>query len=135
MPDVATCIIVNQNDKILILHRSNKVKTYKGLWGGVAGYVESNENPLDTAFKEIKEEVNIEKKDIRLEKICEPVKFTDIEENKKHDWRVHPFIFRLLKKSKIQIDWEHSEYRWIKPENISQFRTVPRFENIIKNYF
>jgi 8-oxo-dGTP pyrophosphatase MutT (NUDIX family) len=51
-----------KGDKLLILKRSDKVGTYKGLWGGVAGYVEENEEPYETALKEIKEEVGIEKK-------------------------------------------------------------------------
>ena len=41
MPKVVTCILQYKN-KILILKRSNKVGTYKEMWGGVAGFVEEN---------------------------------------------------------------------------------------------
>ena len=61
MPKVVTCLLEN-NGEILILRRSEEVGTYRELWGGVAGFVEENEEPQDTAVKEIKEEVGIEKK-------------------------------------------------------------------------
>ena len=61
MPKVVTCLLM-KDSKLLILKRSDKVSTYKGLWGGVAGYIEEHEEPYETALKEIKEEVGIEKK-------------------------------------------------------------------------
>ena len=52
MSQVVTCIL-EHDGKILLLKRSNQVGTYRGLWGGVAGYVEELEDPYDTALKEI----------------------------------------------------------------------------------
>ena len=65
MPDVVSCILFRKG-KILLLKRSNKVSTYKGFWGVIAGYVEEDETPEETAYKEIKEEVGIEKNDVKL---------------------------------------------------------------------
>ena len=56
MPNVVTVLLINDEEKILILKRSNKVRTYKGLWGGVAGYIEENETPYEAIVREIKEE-------------------------------------------------------------------------------
>ena len=41
MPDVVSCILF-RNGKILLLRRSEKVSTYKGFWGVIAGYVEED---------------------------------------------------------------------------------------------
>ena len=47
---------IKDNDKFLILKRSNKVKTMKGLWAGISGIIENNEEPLNRAKIEIFEE-------------------------------------------------------------------------------
>ncbi len=131
MPSVATSLLINNDGKILILKRSNKVKTYKGLWGGVAGYVEENEEPYETAIKEIKEEVGLKKEDISLIKQLDPFVFTDFYEQIRYDWKIFVFLFRIRKKSKIKIDWEHSEYRWILPSEIAKYETVPHLKDVV----
>ena len=55
---IVTSFIKN-DEKILILKRSNKVKSMKGLWAGVSGIIENNEMPLSRAKIEIFEEVGI----------------------------------------------------------------------------
>ena len=45
---IVTTFLKNQN-KILILKRSQKVKTMKGLWSGISGIIENNETPLTRA--------------------------------------------------------------------------------------
>ena len=134
MPEVVTCLLMH-NNKLLILKRSNKVKTYKGLWGGVAGYVEENEEPYDTALKEIREEVGMEKGNVRLIKRGESIRFTDIYEGKRYEWITHPFVFNVEKKRKVQIDWEHTEYKWIPPEDISKYDSVPHLKEIVHKIF
>jgi 8-oxo-dGTP pyrophosphatase MutT (NUDIX family) len=131
MPNVVTVLLINDEEKILILKRSNKVRTYKGLWGGVAGYIEENEKPYETALKEIKEEVGLENEDVKFLKKFDPISFTDIYEGKHYDWKIFSFLFKIKEKRKIKIDWEHSEYRWIAPSEIKKFDTVPHFKDIV----
>ena len=131
MTEVATCLLMNDDDKLLILKRSDKVSTYKRLWSGVSGYVEKGEEPYETALKEIREEIGMEKEDIRLILQGNPVTFTDVYEGKEYDWTVYPFLFRIEKNDKIQIDWEHSEYRWIVPSDIIRYDTVPHLKDIV----
>ena len=135
MPRVVTCLLVNDDRKLLILKRSNMVRTYKGLWGGVAGYVEKNEEPYETALKEIREETGLGKKDVKLIKQIESVNFTDFYEGVRYDWKIFPFLFKTDNKSKIHIDWEHSEYRWITPTEIEKMDTVPHFRELVFKVF
>lgn len=130
MPKVVTCLLEN-NGEILILKRSEKVRTYRGLWGGVGGYVEGEEKPLETVIKEIKEEVDIEKDDIILIKQGDSVEFTDIYEGENYDWIIYPFLFYLEKRDGVKIDWEHTEYRWILPSDIEKYDTVPHLKEIV----
>ena len=57
---IVTSFIKN-NNKILILKRSDKVRSMKGLWSGVSGIIENNEKPADRAIIEIYEEIGIKK--------------------------------------------------------------------------
>ncbi len=131
MPRVATCLLINEEGKLLILKRSDKVKTYKGLWGGIAGYVESGEEPYETALKEIQEEVGIEKEHVVLITQGNIVKFTDIYEGNQYEWTIYPFVFKIRKNEKIQIDWEHLEYVWITPSEITRYETVPHLKQTV----
>ena len=133
MPRVATCLLINKEGKLLILKRSDKVKTYKGLWGGVAGYVEPGEEPYETALKEIREEVGIEKEHVVLITRGNIIKFTDIYEGSKYEWTIYPFVFKIRKNQKIQIDWEHLEYLWITPLEITRYNTVPHLKQTVSD--
>ena len=108
MPKVATSILVNNEGKILILKRSDKVSTYRGLWAVITGYIEENEKPFETAIKEIREETGIDEEDIRLIKRLDPVEFIDTYDGIKYDWKIFIFLFKFEKKDKVHIDWEHS---------------------------
>ncbi len=106
---------------ILLLKRSLGVKTNKGKWAGVSGYVEVGETPLETAYKELGEEIAARPGLVRLVREAEPLTFLDTE----HDttWVVHPFLFDELG-IEVVLDWEHTEFRWIEPEELGSFDTV-----------
>lgn len=117
---VVTCFLEHDN-KILILRRSNKVGTYRRSWAGVSGYIETTDT--DQAYTEISQETQLFKNDVKLIKKGKPVEVIDRNLNRK--WIVHPFLFHVRAPDKIKIDWEHTEARWIKPNELSKYETVP----------
>ena len=118
------------NSLILILKRSSHVKTMKGRWAGVSGYIEGEEDPLDRALKEISEEVGLEKESLILIKRGEPVDSLDTI-RKDVVWVVTPFLFRV-NSPQIQIDWEHEDYRWVSVDEIKDFETIPGLTKTLK---
>lgn len=108
--------------KILILKRSDKVKAHKQIWAGISGYIEKKENPLNRAIKEIEEETGLSNDDIELIKASEPIGIPD--KDIEVLWIVYPHLFKT-NNMKIDIDWEHTEYKWIYPETLSNYITVP----------
>ena len=62
---------LKKSDQILILKRSQKVRSMKGIWSGVSGMIENNEVPLDRAKIEIFEEVGMKENEIILIKESE----------------------------------------------------------------
>ncbi len=110
--------------KILLLRRSDRVSTYRGRWAGVSGSIDSGHSPEQQARVEILEETQLADADVRLLAVGEPLSIDDAETGRR--WLVHPFRFVVLHPERIQTDWEHVESRWIDPENLKDFETVPR---------
>ena len=122
---------IKYNDQILILKRSEKVRSMKGLWSGVSGIIENNENPIDRAKIEIFEEVGIKEKEIRLVKKLEKMKIQS-QQYKNHEWEIFPFLFET-KNDNIKLNWENSEHRWIKVNELKNYETVPSLGKILFN--
>lgn len=55
--------------------------------------------------------------------------FSLIDEKLQTEWTIHPFAWQLKQGAKsITFDWEHTEYHFIKPEEIQQYDHVPQLE-------
>ena len=127
---IITAFIKN-NNKILILKRSDKVRSMKGLWSGVSGIIENNEIPINRAKIEIFEEVGIRKSKINLVKSIEKIKITS-PQYENHEWEVFPFLFET-KESEIKLNWENSEHKWINVKELKNYETVPSLDKILIN--
>lgn len=124
-------VFLTKNDKFLILKRSNKVRTMKGLWAGISGIIENNEEPLKRAKIEVFEEVGIIEKDITLKKAAEKMRVISPQYSE-HEWEIYPFLFDS-KDTKIKLNWENTDYRWITPSEISNYQTVPSLDKVLLN--
>ena len=122
---------IKHNDHILILNSSEKVRSMKGLWSGVSGIIENNENPIDRAKIEIFEEVGIKEKEIKLVKKLEKMKIQS-QQYKNHEWEIFPFLFET-KNENVELNWENSEFKWILPKELKNYQTVPSLEKILIN--
>jgi len=127
--NIVTSFIKN-DDRILILKRSDKVKSMKCLWAGVSGIIEKNDTtPLARAKTEILEETGINEEKIELLKANERIKIKAAQ-YKNHEWNIFPFLFST-KNSEIKLNWENSEFKWIEPNDIKNYETVPELEKIL----
>jgi 8-oxo-dGTP pyrophosphatase MutT (NUDIX family) len=126
--NIVTSFIKN-DDKILILKRSDKVKSMKCLWAGISGIIENNETPLTRAKIEIFEEAGIREEQIELLKAVQQIKIS-APQYKNHEWNIFPFLFKA-KNPEIKLNWENSEFEWIEPNKIKNYKTVPDLEKIL----
>ncbi|MGQ0637958.1 MAG: NUDIX domain-containing protein [Nitrososphaerota archaeon] len=125
---IVTSFLLNEK-KFLILKRSGRVKSMKGLWGGVSGVIEENEDPLHRAKTEIFEETGISERQITLLKTAKELEVIS-EKYSNHGWAVFPFLF-ATKESRIKLNWENSEYRWISAHEITNYQTVPSLDKVL----
>ena len=122
---VVTCFLIRrapQGDEVLVLRRSDRVATYQGRWAGVSGYLEGA-SPREHAYREIEEEVSLARDDLRLLVESEPWTLDD--EAIGMRWTVYLFLFEALRPEKVRLDWEHTESRWVRPDEVAGLETVP----------
>ena len=125
---IVTSFIIS-NEKFLLLKRSEKVKSMKGLWAGISGIIEKNEESLQRAKIEIFEELGIKEDQIKLLKTAERMRVVS-PQYKNHEWEIFPFLFEA-NNPEIKLNWENSEYKWISADELNNYKTVPNLEKVL----
>ena len=120
---------ITSNEKFLILKRSEKVKSMKGIWAGISGIIEKNEESLQRAKIEIFEELGIKEDQIKLLKTAERMRVVS-PQYKNHEWEIFPFLFEA-NNPEIELNWENSEYKWISADELNNYKTVPNLEKVL----
>ena len=129
---IVTTFLTN-SDKILLLKRSQKVKSMKNLWAGISGIIEGNEQPLERAKIEVYEEVGIKESNIELIKEGKII-LIESPQYENHQWEVYPFLFSCSNKE-IKLNWENSDSRWISINELNNFTTVPSLDRVLARLF
>jgi ADP-ribose pyrophosphatase YjhB (NUDIX family) len=110
-------------DEVLLVRRSQRVRTYRGAWAGVSGYLEPGVTPLDQAYTELAEETSLPRDAVELLRVGGPLAVRD--EAQGLSWVVHPFLFTLAQPDRIRTDWEATEHRWVAPAEVAGLSAVP----------
>lgn len=106
-------IVVNELDQILIDKRASTKIQFPNLWEFCAGHVEANEDVVDTAIREVKEELGIDVKELELIDFRKIVKkFSDTQYN---NYFQYTYLARTNKKiSEVVLQSsENSEAKYI----------------------
>lgn len=123
-------IFIKYKDKILLLKRSKNVSTYKNLWSTVAGFIDEQKSLKQKVLEELKEEINITNKEIKNIKFAKPYEYKDKKINK--TWLRYPVLVELKEVPKIKLDFEHTEFKWLKPQAITKYKTAPGLNKSLK---
>ena len=132
---VVTCFLLRRTsagDEVLLLRRSQQVGTYRGRWAGVSGYLEEAV-PLAQAYREVEEEAGLAREEVSLLRAGEPLEVLDAEADRR--WIVHPFLFEVRPDAEVLVDWEHTEARWVRPEEVFAFETVPQLAEALARVY
>ncbi|VFJ13032.1 NUDIX domain-containing protein [Candidatus Nitrosocosmicus franklandus] len=127
---VVTSILGNDNE-ILILHRNSTTKSMQNKWAGISGYLEPSEDLLSRALVEIYEETRIQKHQIIMDKILDPISVEIIPDM---ILLIQPFYF-FTSSRKVILNWEHTEYHWINSYEIDNYEFVPKFKELLEICF
>ena len=74
-------------------------------------------------------ETGIDEREIELLKSIEQIKIESAQ-YKNHEWNIFPFLFKA-NNPEIKLNWENSDFDWIKPNEIKNYKTVPELEKIL----
>lgn len=130
---VVTCILLRLDatpplSRMLLVRRSQHVKSYHAHWAGISGFVEQDVSPDEQAYTEIREETTLQGDQIRLLKRGAVVEYADSDIGR--HFYIHPFLFAVLTPDAIQTDWEATEMRWIEPAELHNYETVPKLQEV-----
>ena len=120
-------IIYNNEDKILILHRTSKAPSNPNNWDLPGGDLDYGEDVVTGIIREIKEETGL---------ICKEIKPFDVES---HIGENGEFWVTIAYKCKyesgnIKLSFEHDKFKWIKKEEFLKYKTADKIKRFIKHY-
>lgn len=121
--------VVISGKKILLLRRRNipLIMENPGIWSVVFGGKKEGESYRAAAYREIREETGLERKNITL--LYKPKRMLVTNPRKMTMWYNTLFIFRSST-SKIRLDIENKDYRWAGMQDIIKEKD---YTNVFKN--
>lgn len=127
---VLSCV-VRRGKHILLLKRSDKVGTYKGWWHIVGGYLDTpGVAAKQQALIELHEELGIQQEAIADVRGAEPFEVFDPDVAK--TWTIHPVLVEVSGDPQIVLNWEHTEYRWVRPEDVVSYRPIHTVPEVLR---
>lgn len=124
---VINCVVKYQQ-KILLVQRSKDMRLYPGYWNGVSGFLDTDESVEEKAHEELEEELGIAAKDIVSINRGKVIVQEGEEYNK--TWIIFPVLVEV-KTTKITLDWEASDHKWLMPEEAKQLNLMPGFDEVL----
>lgn len=121
-------VILEWHGKVALFKRSPQLQHDSGLWHCISGYLEPGVTPAQQALEELHEETGVQADDL-LELRAGPSLVID--DAGGNQWLVYTFR-ALTQRRRLQIDWEHDDYRWIAPYKITRFgNRVPWLDAVL----
>jgi len=117
----AVIALFNEDNEVLIVQRSSAVETYQGYWCFPGGGADEGETAEDCAIRETREETSLKVKPSDL------IYFYTL--TKDGDKDIYFYIAKSWK-GNVEIDWESSDYQWIKPSSLKDVKFLPTPEII-----
>jgi 8-oxo-dGTP pyrophosphatase MutT (NUDIX family) len=109
--------------KYLIIQRAETKHPYPGVWQVISGTIENNEKAIETAIREINEEIGID-----IDKNCLwTLPYTASFFNPYQDIMQFSPVFGAIidLNSKIKLSDEHQNYQWVNYWHLIDFLIIP----------
>lgn len=124
-------VFLEYDEKVLLMKRGLHKKIAPGQWSAIAGHVEPEEinHPYKTCLREIKEETNLEKEDIK-ELNLKYIVFNKLPE----EIVVNHIFFGQTNTDKVRSN-DEGELFWISKYNIAEKMHIPGIAKLINHYY
>lgn len=114
------CTIV-YNDEILLVKRGQGLADAEGYWSTVNGFIDEIKPVAHQARQEVGEELGL---DVGLEQISVGKSYGLRGAKEKRRYIVFPCRVVLTKKPEIVLDWEHTDFAWIRRPELETYDTL-----------
>lgn len=117
-------VVIIKDGKVLILRRSPTDEWMPGHYGLPGGKLDGEESPTQAVSRECKEEAGLS---VRPEDL---IFLPKVSIEKKH-------AFYCTEKftGEPKLDFEHDDFKWINPKDLSNYKIVPDLPSIIASAF
>jgi 8-oxo-dGTP diphosphatase len=124
---VALKALIVKNGKILIIKRSSKEDVFANEWDFPGGRLKFGENPIDGLKREVLEETGLKIK------IIKPISvWTFFKNNGKTQVIGITFLAKVIS-GKIRLGKEHTDFKWILPEEIDKYKIHEEVKKLVKS--
>ena len=120
-------MILNENENILTMRRSETAPSRPLQWDLPGGDLEFGEDAKAGILREIKEETGLEIKDLSVVDIASGM--NDINQF----WLTICYIARP-KTNQVVLSYEHDDFKWVTPDEFQQLRASPRNKAFIERF-
>jgi 8-oxo-dGTP pyrophosphatase MutT (NUDIX family) len=119
---------VRRGEQLCLVRRSSAVRTSRGAWGVVTGYLEPGVEPEAQAWVELVEELGLEPPALRLVRSLPAVPLTSEASGKR--FLVYPFLFESAS-AEVTLNWEHDAVEWAAVYRLAEADCVPWQEALV----
>lgn len=116
-------VVVRGGEEILLLKRSRAVGAYQERWHVIGGYLDDRTPSTEKALRELEEETGIPRAAVGAVRAAEAFEIFDPDVGK--TWVIHPVLLDLPEQPDVHLDWEHTEARWVRPQEVVQYDPLP----------
>ena len=116
---VGLVVVLDSQERALILKRSEEVGYGAGRWSIPGGHIQEEEAFEEGARREVKEETNLEVVNI---------------EHIKSVGRLHYYVSHGFDGS-IKINFEHTDYAWVSEEELNKYDIIEETKSTLENLF
>jgi 8-oxo-dGTP pyrophosphatase MutT (NUDIX family) len=113
-------VVIIKDGNVLILKRSSTDAWMPGHYGLPGGKLDAGENPKQAASRECKEEANLTVSPADL------VLLPKVSKEKEH-----AFFYTTKFSGEPKLDFEHDDFMWVNPKDLSKYKIVPDLPTII----
>lgn len=114
-------VVILKGDKILILRRSSTDEWMPGHYALPGGKLDPGETPTEALSRECKEEVDLN---------ILPNNFIFLP--KVSNNKEHAFFYTTKFSGEPKLDFEHDDFQWVNPKNLSNYKVVPDLLEIVR---
>ena len=113
-------VVLIKDGKVLLLRRSATDEWMPNHYGLPGGKIEPGENILDGLCRECKEETTLQV--LSRDLIFLPKVSSDKE---------HAFYYTTKFSGEPKLDFEHDDFQWVNPKDLSKYKVVPDLPTIV----